>query len=91
MPPSCLPNPRQTDVEGKLLTDGIAAIVNAELITVSELQAEMADETFRLKARHEGNELTERLVQKRYEILNRMIERKLQLQEGQSQANFDQR
>ncbi len=73
-----------TSVEGKLLTDGIAAIVNAELITVSELQAEMADETFRLKARHEGNELTERLVQKRYEILNRMIERKLQLQEAKA-------
>ena len=73
-----------TSVEGKLLTDGIAAIVNAELITVSELQAEMADETFRLKARHEGNELTERLLQKRYEILNRMIERKLQLQEAKA-------
>ena len=76
--------PSTNDVEGKLLTDGIAAIVNAELITVSELQAEMADETFRLKARHEGNELTERLVQKRYEILNRMIERKLQLQEAKA-------
>ena len=71
-----------TSVEGKLLTDGIAAIVNTELITVSEVQAEMSDETFRLKARYEGNELTERLSQKRYEILNRLIEHKLQLQEA---------
>ncbi len=66
------------------LADGIAAIVNSEIITISELQAEMADETFRLKARYEGDELTARLVQKQYEILNRMIERKLQLQEAKA-------
>ncbi len=70
------------DGEGKPLVDGIAAIVNAEIIAVSELQTEMADETFRLKARYEGNEFTERLSQKRYEILTRMIEHKLQLQEA---------
>ena len=68
----------------KPLADGIAAIVNTEIITVSELQTEMADETFRLKARYEGGELAEHLSQKRYEILTRMIEHKLQLQEAKA-------
>ena len=54
-----------TSGDGKAVTDGIAAIVNTEIITVSELQAEMGDEFFRLKARYEGDELTERLSQKR--------------------------
>ena len=62
--------------------DGIAAKVNTEIITVSEVQTEMRDEIFRLKARYEGDELTEHLSQKRYEVLNRMIEHKLQLQEA---------
>ncbi len=70
------------DAGSKPMTDGIAAIVNTEIITVSEVQAEMADETFRLKARYEGDELTKHLSQKRYEVLNRMIEHKLQLQEA---------
>ena len=73
-----------TDTRGKPLADGIAAIVNAEIITVSELQTEMGDETFRLKARYEGDELTQHLAQKRYEILTRMIEHKLQLQEAKA-------
>lgn len=66
------------------LADGIAAIVNTEIITVSEVQTEMGDEIFRLKARYEGDELTEHLAQKRYEILNRLIEHKLQLQEAKA-------
>ena len=70
--------------EGKALTDGIAAIVNTEIITVSELQAEMGDEFFRLKARYEGDELKERLSQKRLEVLNLLIERKLLLQEAKA-------
>ena len=74
------------DGGGKPVADGIAAIVNSEIITVSELQMEMADQTFRLKARYEGDELTERLLQKRYEILTRMIEHKLQLQEAKAKS-----
>ena len=70
--------------EGKALTDGIAAIVNTEIITVSELQTEMGDEFFRLKARYEGDELKERLSQKRLEVLNVLIERKLLLQEAKA-------
>ena len=79
--------PAQTPIQdagGKPLADGIAAIVNTEIITVSEVQTEMGDEIFRLKARYEGDELTEHLSQKRNEILNRMIEHKLQLQEAKA-------
>ena len=68
------------------LSDGIAAIVNSEIITISELQTEMADQTVRLKARYDGTEFTDRLVQKQYEVLNRMIERKLQLQEARAKG-----
>ena len=70
--------------EDKPPADGIAAIVNAEIITVSEVQTELGDEFFRLKARYEGDEFKEHLAQKRYEILNRMIEHKLQLQEAKA-------
>ncbi len=72
------------DGESKALMDGIAAVVNTEIITVSELQTEMGDEFFRLKARYEGDELTERLSRKRHEVLNRMIERKLLVQEAKA-------
>ena len=69
-------------VQAQQLSDGIAAIVNAEVIMISDLQDAMADETVRLKARHEGEAFRKRLVQKQYEVLNRMITRKLQLQEA---------
>ena len=69
-------------VPAQQLTDGIAAIVNADVIMISDLQAAMADEIVRLKARHEGETFRKRLVQKQYEVLNLMIERKLQLQEA---------
>lgn len=76
-------SPRQDD-GGTPLADGIAAIVNKEIITVSEVQTELGDEIFRLKARYDGDELTRHLAQKRNEILNRMIEHKLQLQEAKA-------
>ncbi len=82
------PDPRLTTSgtsgEDQTLTDGIAAVVNTEIITVSELQTEMGDEFFRLKARYEGDELAERLSRKRHEVLNRMIERKLLVQEARA-------
>ena len=72
------------DGESKALMDGIAAVVNKEIITVSEFQSEMGDEFFRLKARYEGDEFTERLSRKRHAVLNRMIERKLLVQEAKA-------
>ena len=78
------------------IQDGIVAIVNNEVITISEFEAEVLDETVRLRARYDGEELARRLLQKEYAVLNRMIERKLQLQEARardikvSDAELDQ-
>ncbi|RMH07151.1 MAG: hypothetical protein D6704_05585 [Nitrospirae bacterium] len=68
----------------KPLADGIAAIVNTEVITLSELQRELRDERIRLQARFSGAELQRRIQQKEYDVLNRLIERKLQLQEAKA-------
>ena len=85
---------------GKVLSqsiqDGIAAIVNNEVITISELETEVRDEAIRLRARYDGEELKRRLTQKEYDVLNRIIERRLQLQEanekgiGVSDTDLDQ-
>ena len=68
------------------ITDGIAAIVNDEVITISELETELRDETIRLRARYDGKDLEQRLTQKEYDVLNRIIERKLQLQEAKAKG-----
>ena len=68
------------------LSDGIAAIVNSEVITLSELEHELKDETVRLKAKYSGKILRQKLIQKEYAVLNRLIERKLQLQEAKARG-----
>lgn len=68
------------------ISDGIAAIVNTEVITLSELETELRDETVRLRARYSGKELEQRLTHKEYDVLNRIIERKLQLQEAKAKG-----
>ncbi len=68
------------------LKDGIAAIVNTEVVTLSELETELRDETIRLKARYAGEELEQRLTHKEYDVLNRIIERKLQLQAAKAKG-----
>jgi len=68
------------------ITDGIAAIVNTEVITISELETELRDETIRLRARFEGKDLEQRLTHKEFDVLNRIIERKLQLQEAKAKG-----
>ena len=68
------------------LSDGIAAIVNSEVITLSELQHELRDETLRLKAKFSGKTLRQKIIQKEYAVLNRLIERKLQIQEAKSKG-----
>lgn len=67
-------------------TDGIAAIVNKEVITISELNDALTDERKRLRARYSGEELARRLRQKTYQVLNTLIERKLLLQEARAKG-----
>ncbi|WP_447971987.1 peptidylprolyl isomerase [Nitrospira sp. Kam-Ns4a] len=66
--------------EAALLTDRIVAVVNNEVITLSELKNEAAPEEQRLREQYRGAELARRLQQLEYTLLTRMIERKLQIQ-----------
>ncbi len=67
-------------VWGASLQDRIVAVVNTEVITLSELEEEVGDMKAQTRRRYSGAELTQRLRQIDYMGLNRMIERKLQVQ-----------
>ena len=62
------------------LHDRIVAVVNTEVITLSELEEEVGDVKAQARQRYSGGELAQRLRQIDYMGLNRMIERKLQVQ-----------
>jgi parvulin-like peptidyl-prolyl isomerase len=67
-------------VEGAHVADRIVAIVNNDVIMLSELKVEIAQEAQRLRSRYRGTQLEWRLQQAEYMGLTRMIERKLQMQ-----------
>jgi len=52
------------------------------VIMLSELDEVMSDELIRLRARYDGEEFEAKLLQKQHQVLNRIIERKIQLQEA---------
>ena len=62
------------------IRDRIVAVVNTEVIALSELEEEVAEITLEAHKRFRGAELDQRLRQIDFMGLNRMIERKLQLQ-----------
>ena len=62
--------------------DGIVAIVNSDLIMLSELKRELAPERERIQKEYRGDVLARRLKTAEYMALTSMIERKLQLQEA---------
>jgi peptidyl-prolyl cis-trans isomerase SurA len=68
------------------LTDRIVAVVNKEVIMLSELRAEMEPERKRLQQQYRGAELRSRLQQAEYRILTRMIERRLQMQHAKTKG-----
>jgi peptidyl-prolyl cis-trans isomerase SurA len=68
------------------MVDRIIAVVNTELITLSELKSEIEQDEKRLKSQYRGNELQRRLQQLEYAGLTRMIERKLQMQIAQKKG-----
>jgi peptidyl-prolyl cis-trans isomerase SurA len=71
---------------GLSLTDRIIAIVNKEVITWSDLEHEIQDEYKRLKAKYQGEELERRYRQKQREVLNNLIDDRLQLQEAKAKG-----
>ena len=70
----CLP------ADAATIRDRIVAVVNSEVITLSELDEEVSEVKQEARQRFRGSELDQRLRQIDYMGLNRMIERKLQLQ-----------
>jgi peptidyl-prolyl cis-trans isomerase SurA len=66
------------------LQDRIVAIVNAELIMLSDVKREFRAEQERLSREFHGNDLTQRLKTAEYMALTKLIERRLQLQEAKA-------
>ena len=72
--------------EAAHLADRIVAVVNSEVIMLSEIKAETAAEEKRLQEQYRGAELQRRLQQTEYTALTRMIEHKLQMQIAKSKG-----
>jgi len=66
------------------LQDRIVAIVNSELIMLSDVKREIQPEHERLSREHRGSDLTLRLKTAEYMALTKLIERRLQLQEAKA-------
>ncbi len=66
--------------------DGIVAIVNSDLIMLSEIKRELATERERIQKEYRGEVLARRLKTAEYMALTSMIERKLQLQEAKARG-----
>ncbi|MBK5281468.1 MAG: peptidylprolyl isomerase [Nitrospiraceae bacterium] len=66
--------------------DGIIAIVNSDLIMLSEMKRELAPERERIQKEYRGDGLARRLKTAEYMALTSMIERKLQLQEAKARG-----
>ena len=66
--------------------DRIVAVVNKEVITVSDLQEATRDEFQRLKAKYTGDELEQHYRDKQREVLNALIDERLQLQEAKAKG-----
>jgi len=66
------------------LQDRIIAIVNAELIMLSDVKREFQTEQERLTREFRGEDLAQRLKTAEYMALTKLIERTLQLQEAQA-------
>ena len=66
------------------LEDRIVAVVNSDLIMLSDVKREVEPERTRISRQHRGDELAQRLKMAEYMALTKMIERKLQLQEAKA-------
>jgi parvulin-like peptidyl-prolyl isomerase len=66
------------------LEDRIVAVVNSDLIMLSEVKREVEPEQARISSRLRGNELAQRMKMAEYMALTKIIERKLQLQEAKA-------
>ncbi len=68
------------------LEDRIIAVVNSDLIMLSDVKRELEPEQARISRQHRGEELLQRLKMAEYMVLTQMIERRLQLQEAKARS-----
>src|SRR5215204_976244 len=68
------------------LEDRIVAVVNSDLIMMSDVKQELEPERQRIVRHHRGDELAQRLKTVEYMALTKMIERRLQLQEAKARG-----
>lgn len=73
-------------VNSAKLQDRIVAIVNFDLIMLSDVKRDLTTEQERLQKRYKGTELERRLKSAEYVTLTKMIERKLQLQAAKTKG-----
>jgi len=66
------------------LEDRIVAVVNSDLIMLSDVKREVEPHEERIKQTHQGQDLAQRLKTAEYMALTKIIERKLQLQEAKA-------
>lgn len=66
--------------------DRIVAIVNSDLIMLSEIKRELTPEQERIKQRYQGPDVERRLKAAEYVALTKMIERRLQLQAAKTKG-----
>ena len=69
---------------GTHLEDRIIAVVNSDLIMLSDLKREVASQQERITRQHQGDELAQQVKIAEYMAITKMIERKLQLQEAKA-------
>lgn len=68
------------------IEDRIVAVVNSDLIMLSDVKHELEPEQERIRRQHRGDELAHRLKVAEYMALTKMIERRLQLQEAKARG-----
>jgi parvulin-like peptidyl-prolyl isomerase len=66
------------------LEDRIIAVVNSDLIMLSDLKREVASQHERITRQHQGEDLTRQAKIAEYMAITKMIEQKLQLQEAKA-------
>jgi parvulin-like peptidyl-prolyl isomerase len=82
---SCLPS-GSSDVWAAQVEDRIVAIVNADLIMLSDMNQELKPERERIQKQYRGEERARRLKTAESMALTTMIERRLQLQEAKARS-----
>ncbi len=75
----------ESGLAGKV-EDRIIAVVNSDLIMLSDVKRELQPEQERIRRQHRGDDLVQRLKMSEYMALTKMIERRLQLQEAKARG-----